>query len=438
MLDLAVPGMELHQLVDESDDFTVDPRIYTSPAVFDAEMQRIFLRTWVYVAHESEIPNPGDFRTSAVGRVPVIVTRDQVGAVHVLVNTCRHRGSVICREERGNAAFFQCPYHHWLYRSDGRLAQIPDSSGYPDGWADRVGGLLEAPRVAFLYGMIFANFSPQGRSLDGGRSLDEGPSLDEYLGPVRKYVDFWFGHSPTGRVQVLAPFRASYPGNWKLQVENSTDGWHARYVHESALRTMHEFGTRPTAVGWPGGTRAFPHGHGVLERPRDDLPPEVQPQFESFRSLLAETYGDQHAEEMFVRRQITLFPNFHLMEFKFRIVQPVAVDQTVIYEFPIRLDGVPDDVNAAVLHRITREISISSGGPVSGFVNADDVEIFARVQSGLTDSPLERLYFSRGLHREVIAANGERTGDNSDELPQRSMYREWRRLMLAGAPRVGP
>ncbi|MPZ14906.1 MAG: Rieske 2Fe-2S domain-containing protein [Chloroflexi bacterium] len=417
MLDQADPEMDLRALVEESEDFTVDTRVYTSPAIFDAEMRRIFLRTWVYVGHESEIPNPGDFRTSAVGRVPVIVTRDQTGAFHVLVNTCRHRGTVVCREERGNARFFQCPYHNWLYRNDGRLVQIPDSSGYPEGWAGRIGGLLEAPRIAVLYGMIFANFS------------QAGPSFDEYLGPLRRYVEYWFGHSPTGRVQVLAPFRASYPGNWKLQVENSTDGWHARYVHESALRTMHHFGTRSPAVGWPGATRAFPSGHGVLERPRDDLPPEVQPQFESFRSLLAETYGAEHAEAMFVRRQITLFPSFHLMEFKFRVIQPVAVDQTVIYEFPVRLEGVPDDVNAAILHRITREISISSGGPVSSFVNADDVEAFARVQSGLADSPVERIYFSRGLHREVIAPDGERTGESSDELPQRSIYREWRRLM---------
>ncbi len=421
MIEHTDPQLDLQGLVDESDDFTVDPRVYTSPAIFDAEMRRIFLRTWVYVAHESEIPEPGDFRTSAVGRVPVIVTRDQESAVHVLVNTCRHRGSVVCREERGHAQFFQCPYHHWLYRNDGKLAQVPDATGYPQGWADRIGGLLEAPRIAFLYGMIFASFSR------------DGESFEEHLGPVRKYVDWWFGHSPTGRVRVLAPFRAYYPGNWKLQLENSTDGWHARYVHESAVRTMQHFGTRSPSAGWPGCTRGFPHGHVVLERPRDDIPPEVQPQFESFRSLLAETYSPQQAEEMFVRRQITLFPNVHLMEFRIRMVQPVAVDRTLIYEFPVRLDDVPDDINAAVLHRVTREISISSGGPVSGFVNADDVEVFARVQSGLTDSPVDRLFFSRGLHRETLAPNGERTGDNTDEVPQRSHYREWQRLMCASS-----
>jgi phenylpropionate dioxygenase-like ring-hydroxylating dioxygenase large terminal subunit len=420
MLELTERQLDMEGLVrEDGSDFAVDPRVYTNPTIFEAEMRRIFWRTWVYVAHESEIPNAGDFRTGAVGQTPVLVTRDQDGAIHVLVNTCRHRGSIVCREERGNATFFQCPYHRWVYRNDGTLVQVPDVSGYPEGWRESIGGLLRAPRVARLHGMIFASFA------------EDGESFDAYLGPLKEYVDLWFGHSPVGKVRLLAPFRAHYPGNWKLQLENSTDGGHARFVHESAIHTMERFGTRSPAATWPGCSRGFDHGHGVLERPRDDIPPEVEPQFTEFRALLEEVHGPQQAERMFVRRHITIFPSFHLMEFKFRIIQPVAVDRTVVYEFPVHLEGIPDHINRAVFQRINREISISSGGPVSGFVNADDVEIFARVQSGLTGSPMDRVLFSRGLHRESRGPAGERVGESSDEVPQRAIYREWRRLMSA-------
>lgn len=426
MLEQTERQIAIERLVTEdATDFCVDPRVYTEPAIFAAEMRRIFWRSWVYVAHESEIPNSGDFRTSAVGLTPVIVTRDGNGEIRVLVNTCRHRGNLVCREERGNAAFFRCPYHGWVYRNDGSLVQVPDISGYPAGWSDEIGGLLRAPQVAQLHGMIFASFAA------------DGESLGAHLGAVKEYVDLWFGHSPVRKVQVQAPWRASYPGNWKLQLENSTDGAHARHVHESAVRTMEHFGTRKAAAGWPGAARGFPRGHGLLERPRDDIPPEVEPQFGEFRELLEDVYGPQYAERLFVRRHITLFPNFHLMEFKFRIVQPVAVDQTIVYEFPVHLEGVPEHINQAVFHRINREISISSGGMISGFVNADDVEIFARLQAGVTGTPLERVFLSRGMHRERLEPTGERVGESTDEVSQRALYREWRRLMSMPDERPG-
>jgi benzoate/toluate 1,2-dioxygenase alpha subunit len=404
----------------------VDAHVYTDAATFDVEMRRVFHHSWVYVAHESEIPNPGDYRTSAVGRTPVIVTRAQDGDIHVLVNTCRHRGAMVCREERGNAQFFRCPYHGWTYRNDGRLALVPDVARYPADWVEQIGGLIAAPRVSSLYGMIFARFS------------DDGEDLESYLGAMKQYVDLWFSHSPSRSLRVLPPYRALYPGNWKLQVENSTDGHHARFVHESAIRTMEHFGTRNRQAGWAGGTHGFDYGHGILERPRDDIPPEVQPQFDELRALLTETYGQEETDRIFVRRQITLFPNFHLMEFKFRLVQPITVDQSIIYEFPVQLDGVPDHVNEGALRRVMKEISISSGSAVSGFVNADDLEVFARVQTGLTGWPDQRVQFARGLEHEQEAPSGEWIGEGTDELPQRSFYREWRRLMYGQGHGQGP
>lgn len=408
-------------LVRESaDDFAVHASVYTDPDVFEAEMQRLFAGGWCFIAHDSEIERPGDFRTAAVGRIPVLVSRGDDGRVHVNVNACRHRGAAVCRAERGNTRFFVCPYHGWSYHRDGRLHRITDRDNFPEHWGEDITGLAGAARVTVYRGLIFASFS------------ETVPDFEDWLGPVKQYVDFWFDHAPAGSVRVQRPWRAAYDGNWKLQLENSTDGWHARYVHASAVSTMAKFGTRSPRAAWRGCTRGFAGGHGILERPRTDIPPDLRQDFEGFRDMLGQHYGEERAGAMYVRRHITLFPNLQLMEFKLRVIQPVSVDRTLVYEYPVELDGAPASVNRAIRTRLLQEVSISSGSPVSGMVNADDVEIFARVQAGLAGGGLDWLRLARGIHREVREADGERRGEDMDELPQRAVYREWARRMGQG------
>jgi len=405
-------------LVRETDnDFMVSSRAYTDPAIFDRELQRIFENGWCYVAHESEIEEPGDFRTAAVGRIPVIVSRGDDGGVYVNINACRHRGTAVCHEERGNTRFFVCPYHGWSYRRDGSLHKVSARSNFPEDWGHDIEGLVPAARTANFRGLIFASFAP------------DAMDFDEYLGPLKRYADFWFDHALDGRVRVHKPWRAVYSGNWKFQLENSTDGWHARYVHVSALRTLAKFGEYNPKVGWPGCTRGFANGHGILERPRGDIPPELKPTFDLFRSRLQEKYGDERGGEMFARRHITVFPNIQLMEFKLRVIHPVEVDKTIVYEFPVELLGTDEEINRVIRQRLLTEVSISSGSPVSGMVNADDVEIFARTQTGLSSGRMRWLRFARGIHREVMERDNEWRGEDMDELPQRALYREWARRM---------
>ncbi len=396
-------------------EFRVASSVYTDPQIFEDEMRGIFEMTWVYVAHVSEIPNRGDFRTAAVGRLPVIVSRGADDRVHVLLNVCRHRGSVICREERGNTESFQCPYHGWVYSTDGTLTGVSDRKGYPEEWGPDLGlgGLVHAPRMGIYRGLIFASFS------------EEGESLEEHIGPMREYVNLWFDQSPVGAVRLLKPHRSYYPANWKLVLENTTDGLHARYVHASAFRTQEHFKLRDPQRGWAGRMMGYPRGHAIHERPflRTPLSPEVR---ERYAALLAERHGAERAELLFSGRHITFFPNLHLMEYKFRIVQPVSVDKTIVYEFPALLEGVPEEVNAA----LTRRLVSGESAVHSGFVNADDPEIFTYVQSGLRASrQMEWLDLSRGLHQETVDPTGERIGNDTSETPQRSIYREWARLM---------
>ena len=100
-------------------------QLYTDPAIFAEEMKKIFYRTWVWVAHESEIPEAGSFKTTQVGDQPVIVNRDRKGNFNTLLNRCRHRGATVCDQRSGKANGFTCPYHNWSYTLDGRLRGIP-------------------------------------------------------------------------------------------------------------------------------------------------------------------------------------------------------------------------------------------------------------------------------------------------------------------------
>ena len=211
----------------------VHRRLYTDPAIFEAEMRLIFERTWVFVGHESEIPQPGDFKTTYIGRNPVIVSRHSDGQIYVLMNRCMHRGAVVCRDERGNAGHFRCGYHGWTYNSRGDLVVVPALGGYGEEFKAEDFGLLRAPRVESYRGFVFA-------CLDS-----EVDSLEQHLGRARHYLDLAVDLAPDGEIQARSGAqRYWYAANWKLQIENWTDHYHPAVVHETAfaLRTRRSGG----------------------------------------------------------------------------------------------------------------------------------------------------------------------------------------------------
>ena len=118
MLDLAAVVTQVRRGM-------IPAHIYGDPEVFALERDRLFARSWVFLAHESEIPNPGDYVVRRVLADSFIVVRDESGVVRVMFNMCLHRGMQVCRAEMGNASHFRCPYHAWTYRNDGRLVGLP-------------------------------------------------------------------------------------------------------------------------------------------------------------------------------------------------------------------------------------------------------------------------------------------------------------------------
>ena len=201
--------------------------VYLDPAVYTLEQERIFRgSTWNYVGLEAEMPNPGDFKSTAIGDTPVVVTRDREGAVHVVVNQCAHRGAKVCREPHGNAKSFQCIYHQWNYDLKGNLVGVPFRNGLMDGDC-RVGGMpadfslgehgLKKLKVESVNGVIFASFDPH-----------MGP-FKEHLGELMWY---YFERVFDGRpLRILGHMRQKIAGNWKLVFENIKDPYHASLLH---------------------------------------------------------------------------------------------------------------------------------------------------------------------------------------------------------------
>ena len=143
-------------------DDSVHSSLYLDAEVFDREMERIFQKGWVYVAHESQVPEPGDYRLSTIGRHSVIIVRGDDRVVRVLMNRCAHRAATVCQLERGNTATFRCAYHGWSYRTDGTLAAVPYADGYGADFRREDWSLDTAPRIASYRGFLFASLAPAG------------------------------------------------------------------------------------------------------------------------------------------------------------------------------------------------------------------------------------------------------------------------------------
>src|SRR5262252_4185723 len=140
--------------------FEVPRSALVDPAILALEQRRVFDFCWIYVGHDSEVRAPGDFKTRSVCGRPVIFCRDSKGAVRVFLNTCRHRGAMVCREAEGNAKVYSCFYHGWSYDRDGRLDGVPGEKDYPPDFRKADYGLAEPPRVESYRGFVFLNSDP--------------------------------------------------------------------------------------------------------------------------------------------------------------------------------------------------------------------------------------------------------------------------------------
>jgi len=204
----------------------IPAHIYNDPQVFELEKERVFGRAWIFVAHESEIPDAGDYVVRRVLQDSFIIARDEQGVVRAHFNMCLHRGMQVCRAEMGNASHFRCPYHGWSYRNDGRLTGLPfhqDAYGGEAGFRRKGQRLLPAPNLASYNGLIFISLDPAAEP------------LADYLGDFRFYLDYYTKQSVSG-IQLHGPQRWRVKANWKIGAENfAGDMYHTPHTHTSVV-----------------------------------------------------------------------------------------------------------------------------------------------------------------------------------------------------------
>jgi len=417
--------------------------LYSDPAIFDLEMQRLFGRAWLLLGHESQIPAAGDFFTTRMGREPVIVARHADGSVKVMINRCSHRGSTVCDEARGHRAEFACPYHGWTYRTDGSLRFVPLAQGYGTDIERQKNelGLVKVPRVESYRGFLFASLAA------------DGPSLSDFLGPMSSSFDDMVDRAPDGEVEVAGGvFKHAYHGNWKLVLENHLDGLHPNYVHASsveaargapdpaqqekyadiAIRQMRQNGA-PEAVWESIGIWTTDFGHGYLGDYHSDSRLVVgmdNPVFAGYRERLEKNIGKERAAKVLgvTRWNSIVYPNCSFMgQFRqLRIVHPLAVDRTVVYTYSFRLKGAPEQ-----MYRDTIAFANVVNGTAS-WVLTDDLEIYERVQKGLTAQASDWVYVARGLGGDVEDAGRTRRGaTGTSEVHIRSQFAAWLGYMTA-------
>jgi phenylpropionate dioxygenase-like ring-hydroxylating dioxygenase large terminal subunit len=402
----------------------VHGRVYYDDAIFRDEIDKIWHREWIYVAHESEVPEPGDYVTRRIGLQPLIVSRDEDGVVHLMLNRCTHRGNTVCQSERGNAHAFRCAYHGWTFNNCGALVGVPYAGGYDGSFRKNEFALAKVPRVASYRGLIFASLS------------FTGPSLDEHLGQAKRLIDQFVDLSPEGELVLRSGvLKHSYRGNWKMALENSVDGYHPNILHHAAITMMMKGKTDiDTVFGESSEALARDYGHGVEQLDLNPVqtknggrvvPPGWSKEaFAEYRGAMVERYGESRADKIIAEGppHFCIFPNIIFILNQFRVIQPLSVNETVIYYYPTLLKGAPDEMNQ---RRLSETYLIH--GP-AGRVAPDDLEAYERNQAGFEARVNEWLVLRRGLHREV-RENGGIAGHETDETTQRGLWRHYRDVM---------
>lgn len=411
-------------LADRVQSDRVHGSLYTDEALFQLELERIWYRTWVYVGHVSEVPNPNDFVMKSIGPQPVIMTRDKEGKVHLLLNRCAHRGNQVCMDQKGNRGSFTCPYHGWTFSNNGQLRGMPFADGYEGTPRDTL-GLGRVTRVATYRGFVFGSFAA------------DGESLEEYLGGARDALDRLVETSPEGEVEITAGFlRHRTKANWKFLVENETDGYHPQFVHASIFSVAKSgigdlYGSKSTAVA-----RDLGKGHT-----ENDLRPEfrrigvpmgwfgtTEERVPDYAARMKAAYGAEKARQIMIdgTPHVMIFPNLFIAEIQIFVIQALGVDDTIQHVTALQFKGAPD------FNRRLRQQTMGSVGP-AGFLLADDSEMYERTQRGVHSRDPEWNYLGRGKHRERRDADGYLVGDATDEVTSRGIWRHYRSLMEAGA-----
>lgn len=378
----------------ETGDYRLHRSAFTDEALFELEMKYIFEGNWIYLAHESQIPNNNDYYTTHIGRQPIFIARNRQGQLNAFINACSHRGATLCRHKRGNKATYTCPFHGWTFNNSGKLLKVkdPEGAGYPECF-NKEGShdLKKVARFENYRGFLFGSLNPGVRP------------LNEFLGEAAKIIDMIVDQSTEGLEVLRGASTYTFDGNWKLQAENGADGYHVSAVHWNYAATTNQRKQRNAAADqiramdagkWGqqgGGFYAFDHGHVLLWTKWAN--PEDRPNF-SRREEFAKRCGEATADWMIHHsRNLCLYPNVYLMDqfgSQVRLLRPISVNKTEVTIYCIAPKGESAEARARRIRQYEDFFN------VSGMATPDDLEEFRACQEGYTGRALEWNDMSRG------------------------------------------
>jgi p-cumate 2,3-dioxygenase alpha subunit len=415
--------------------FRVNRDAYKSPEVFEREMALVFGKCWLYLGHQSELQKNGDFVSRRVGGRDLIFIRGRDGNISALYNNCTHRGARICRERKGSAKNFACPYHGWIFNTSGKLVSMNTVHGFPEDI--NANGRLDLRAVARLEnyrGFYFVNYNPNAIS------------LHDYLDEARGAFDNLCDQAETELVILPGEHSYTVKANYKLMAENSYDGYHLTSVHGTYFDFL-----RDRAAGNPaalaqiestikdyftsGRTRSLGKGHGILEsmvptgRPVAQwIPlwgPELKKEIDAKRAYLEAKVGKEKADYIAeTQKNLVIFPNLvinDILAATVRVIEPEGPGFMRVTAWAI---GPKEE--SAKLREIRLDNFVSFLGP-AGFGSPDDIEMLEICQAANAHSPIEWSEMSKGFGVEGDPLYA--TGRPDDENHMQSYWIQWDRIM---------
>ena len=407
--------------------FRVHRSVFVDKDIFERERELVFDRSWLFAGHVSEFAKQGDFITRRVAGRPLILIHGHDGEIRALLNTCRHRGNLVCREHKGSGVeVFRCFYHGWIYDTQGRLKGVPGVESYSEAFDRDALGLEPAPRMHNHRGMIFVSFD------------FEIESFESYMGDALAVIDNTLDLGDMEFVE--GQFKYSMRANWKLLVENSMDGYHAAFTHERfandfmpavGLNPVDFMASRPAKING-GETRPLGNGHVTGAYPSPDSSTHPGTLFlEKFAgdelNVYRETLKQRHGLEK--ARMIEggagnylIFPNLIIIDGwrVFRTFYPSSPDYMEINGWAC----LPKE-DTPTLRKARLDWYLGFQGP-GGFATPDDVEGLEGCQMGFaTHKEVEWSDISRGMKGNTAGGPGE--------LQMRVFWREWHARITTGA-----
>ncbi len=419
---------------------TLSREAFASEELFQRELERVIAPSWSFVGHTSQLPNNGDFFMSRCGAEPVIVSRDQDGKIHVLLNSCRHRGMPVCRYDNGTTQRFLCTYHGWSYGLDGSLKGVPKFDDRYMGRLDKEKWSLIPAQVCIYYGSIWATFD------------ESQPSFEDYLGPDMQFYLRSLLQGPDGEddgYEVIGGIvKWQIPCNWKFGAENfAGDHYHGQShvsverlsVGLSGKKSRHNFAgvkvkRQPMSVADPkrGHTiRASVFAALAEYDDQEAASEEVNEYYRKCHEARQKRLGDK--SRLLIHGGV-IFPNTHFNSAgrtTIGIWLPLSAGRTEVWRWLFVPKGAP-----AAVKETLREYYLRYAGP-AGLVEQDDMENWSAAQRGVQGVISRRYPFNyqlaMGVERrsrpDEWLGNEVTITEDVAEHNQRHFYAHWARRM---------